>query len=62
VSHVAALLGGAMAGVAGWALCYPFDVWKSNVQQHFDVASVRSGSAAVKGQPPLSFVAFFRER
>lgn len=36
VSHVSALLGGAMAGVAGWALCYPFDVWKSNVQQHFE--------------------------
>lgn len=58
VSHVAALLGGAMAGVAGWALCYPFDVWKSNVQQHLDP---RSASANMH-ERPLSFFAFFNER
>jgi len=56
VSHVAALLGGAMAGVAGWALCYPFDVWKSNVQQLFETPNSN------KRQPSISFLAFFRER
>jgi len=56
VGNVAALLGGAMAGVAGWALCYPFDVWKSNVQQYFDTNQKGKRTA------PLSFYAFFRER
>eukprot|EP00026_Physarum_polycephalum_P009704 Phypoly_transcript_09838.p1 GENE.Phypoly_transcript_09838~~Phypoly_transcript_09838.p1 ORF type:complete len:311 (+),score=22.51 Phypoly_transcript_09838:95-1027(+) len=56
VSHVAALLGGAMAGVAGWALCYPFDVWKSNVQQIFGVPKNQTNQNA------LSFVNFFSER
>lgn len=53
VSHVAALLGGALAGVAGWALCYPFDVWKSNVQQII---------VGDKQQPKISFASFFKER
>lgn len=56
VSHVAALLGGAMAGVAGWALCYPFDVWKSNVQQLFGVPKQHSTMQA------MSFMNFFKER
>jgi len=59
VSHVAALLGGAMAGVAGWALCYPFDVWKSNVQQHLDP---RTASPNIGNRQPLSFFGFFKER
>lgn len=57
VSHVAALLGGAMAGVAGWALCYPLDVWKSNVQQLFGgVPQQHSNPQA------MSFINFFKER
>lgn len=56
MSHVAALLGGAMAGVAGWALCYPFDVWKSNVQQTF------GGTNPYNEKPETSFFKFFRQR
>jgi len=52
--HLASLLGGAMAGVAGWAACYPFDVWKSNVQQHENLTN--------KDKKSLSFSNFFKQR
>ena len=45
-----------MAGVAGWALCYPFDVWKSNVQQLFGKPKQHGNQQAT------SFMKFFKER
>jgi len=54
-SPLTSLGAGALAGIFGWALCYPFDVWKSNAQDF------------MKGNGPIqsksrSFRSFFQDR
>lgn len=45
---------GALAGLAGWALCYPLDVWKSNTQDFMG----KGGTSA----PRPTFATFFKDR
>lgn len=52
-SPLTSLGAGALAGLAGWALCYPLDVWKSNAQ---DFMKGRVGGER------LTLKRFFQER
>jgi len=52
------VLGGALAGMAGWTLCYPLDVWKSRLQEGGDRPGfVRFAASRIRGGGALSLYA-----
>eukprot|EP01112_Ceratiomyxa_fruticulosa_P004802 TRINITY_DN15358_c0_g1_i2.p1 TRINITY_DN15358_c0_g1~~TRINITY_DN15358_c0_g1_i2.p1 ORF type:complete len:306 (-),score=43.38 TRINITY_DN15358_c0_g1_i2:231-1148(-) len=52
VSSTVSIVSGALGGVAGWLVCYPLDVWKSNVQ---NFSPEKGNNATYRGTPMIQF-------